>query len=269
MTVIEAIVLGVVQGLTEFLPVSSSGHLVLVERLLDLPADNIRFAIMVHLGTLLAVIAALRVQVRRLLVLGLRGRVRRERGRWRFTCPETRLLSLLALATLPAALAGFLLQDVIAEVFFRPLLVGCCLAVTGLVLFGLRFVRLGEGEPTFRRALLVGLAQAAAIIPGISRSGATISAGIYSGLQRTGAAEFSFLLSIPVILGAGLVELGGIATGGVALSEAVTLAAGTLAAAVSGYGAIRFLLKIIGDGKLHYFAYYCWLAAAVVIICSL
>ncbi|MFH1038502.1 MAG: undecaprenyl-diphosphate phosphatase [PVC group bacterium] len=268
MNVIEAIILGVVQGLSEFLPVSSSGHLVLAEKLLGLPEENVRFAIMVHLGTLLAVIIAYRGQVRRLLGGLFRGRVRYRHGRWRFSNPDTRLVCLLALATIPAAVAGAAVGGWIKALFFHPLAVGICLAVTGLVLFGLRFVRGREGAPTFRRALIIGLAQAAAILPGISRSGLTISAGIYSGLERTRAADFSFLLAIPVILGAGLLEIGGMVTNGVTLSEVVSLLAGSAAAAVSGYLAIRFLLKIIQKGKLHYFAYYCWLAALVVIILS-
>ncbi len=269
MTVLEAIILGLVQGLTEFLPVSSSGHLVLTERLLGMTGENVRFIVMVHLGSLAAVLAVYRLQVLRLLRGIFLGRISRRNGRWRFSNPDTRLVLLLGAATIPAALFGFLAAGWIREIFSRPWVVGVSLLVTGSVLFGLRFVGDRRGGPTLPRALLVGLAQALAIFPGISRSGMTISAGIYSGIERTRAADFSFLLSIPIILGTGLYEFRGIAGEGIPRAEIVILLAGALAAALSGYGAIKLLLGVIKRRGLHCFAYYCWLAGLAVLALTL
>jgi len=272
MNIIESIILGIVQGLTEFLPVSSSGHLVLVGRLLKLPGQNdlqfIRFVVVVHLGTLVAVICIYHTQVRRLLRGIFRGRIRLQNGKWTFQNPDTKMVCLLILATIPAVLVGIIFNDIIKGAFESPLTAGVCLAVTGLVLFCLRFKKSEQEKVTSLRALIIGIAQAVAILPGMSRSGLTISAGIYSGVERTRAAEFSFLLSIPVILGAGLMELRDMASAGLTWAEGVSLVVGGLAAAVSGYLAIRFLLNVIKKGRLHYFAYYCWLVALIVIICS-
>ncbi|MDP8236085.1 MAG: undecaprenyl-diphosphate phosphatase [Candidatus Erginobacter occultus] len=269
MTVLESIILGLVQGLTEFLPVSSSGHLVVTEKLLGLPPGNLRFIVAVHLGSLLAVLAVYRVQVGRLLKGILCGRIRRKNGRWRFSNPDTRLALLLGVGTVPAAVFGYLFASRIEEAFSQPRFVGFSLLVTGTVIFSLRFARDRKGEPNFFRAILVGLAQAAAIFPGISRSGMTISAGVHSGIERTRAADFSFLLSIPIILGAGLFKFLDDAGEGLPRAEIAVLLIGALAAAVSGYLAIRILLRLIKKKKLHYFGYYCWLAGLAVLALTL
>jgi len=270
--IIESIVLGIVQGLTEFLPVSSSGHLVLVGKLLKLPNQQdlqfVRFVVVVHLGTLAAVICIYRAKIRRLLRGNFSGPIRLQNGKWKFQNPDTKMVCLLALATIPAVLVGVLFNNMIKGAFGNPLSAGICLAVTGLVLFFLRFKKQDQDKVTSLRALIIGIAQAVAILPGMSRSGLTISAGIYSGVERTRAAEFSFLLSIPVILGAGLMELREMASTGLTWAEGISLAVGGLSAAVSGYLAIRFLLNVIKKGRLHYFAYYCWLVALIVIIYS-
>ncbi len=254
MTVLEAIILGLVQGLSEFLPISSSGHLVLAERLLGVEGDNLRFIVVVHLGTLLAVLAVYRRVLLRLL-----------RGLGSFHSPEVRLILLLAAATVPAVLFSYFARSWIQESLARTWEVGLFLILTGAVLYGLRFRRDRGGRPNLPRALAVGLAQALAIFPGISRSGLTISAGIYSGMERTRAADFSFLLSIPIILGAGLYELWGVAGEGISSAEVGVLVAGGVTAALSGYLAIRFLLGVIKRRRLHYFAYYCWLAGLAVL----
>ncbi len=269
MNILESIILGIVQGLTEFLPVSSSGHLVLTEKLLGLTTHNIRFVVVVHLGSLLAVLAIYRVKIGLILRGAYKGRVRYHKGKWKFPDPNTRLSWLLILATIPAGLVGIIFGNQIEQVFFRPLWVGIFLAVTGLVLFCVRFVRTDGGSPNWWRAGIIGLAQAVAILPGMSRSGSTITAGIYSGVEKSRAAEFSFLLSVPVILGAGVMELGKMMDTAPSAMEIVTLLAGAAASAISGYLAIRFLLDVIKKGKLYYFAYYCWLVALIVIIFSI
>ncbi len=269
MTVLEAIILGLVQGLTEFIPVSSSGHLVITEKLLGLPPGNLRFIVAVHLGSLLAVLAVYRVEVARLLKSVFVGRIRRKNGRWRFSNPDTRLALLLGVGTVPAAIIGYLLASRVAEAFSQPWVVGFSLLVTGTVLFSLRFARDRDGGPDFFRALMVGLAQAVAIFPGVSRSGMTISTGVHSGIERTRAADFAFLLSIPIILGAGLYEFRDVAGEGIPRAEVAVLLIGALAAAVSGYLAIRILLRMIKKKQVHYFGYYCWLAGLAVLALTL
>ena len=266
MNIIESIILGIVQGLTEFLPVSSSGHLVLAGKLLGITTENIRFMVVVHLGTLLALLAVYRVQVGRIVRGLLWGRVRYRRGRWTFSDPYTRLGWLLFLGTIPAGIVGILIGRRIGNFFNSPFLVGVCLAVTGLVLFCVRLIRPKESEPNWWRTIIIGVAQAVAILPGMSRSGLTITAGIYSGVEKSRAAEFSFLLSVPVILCAGALEVGQMIKVGLRLSEVLPLLAAFGAAAISGYLAIRFMLRIIKKGRLYYFAYYCWLVALIVFI---
>ena len=269
MNIIESIILGIVQGLTEFLPVSSSGHLVLTEELLGLPTHNIRFVVVVHLGSLLAVLAVYREQVGRIIRGVFKGRIRYQKGKWRFSNPNTRMAGLLLLATIPAGLVGFFFAGLIERVFFQPFWVGIFLAVTGLILFCVRFVKPDDGRPNWWRVLIIGVAQAVAILPGMSRSGSTIAAGIYSGVDKSRAAEFSFLLSIPIILGVGAMEFGKMIETAPPATEIVTLLLGAVTSAISGYLAIRFLLNVIKKGRLHYFAYYCWLVALIVIIFSI
>jgi undecaprenyl-diphosphatase len=252
--------------LTEFLPVSSSGHLVLTEELLGLTTHNIRFVVVVHLGSLVAVLAVYREQVSKIIQGVFKGRIRYRKGKWKFSNPDTRTAALLLLATIPAGIVGLFLGDLIERVFYHPFWVGVCLVFTGLILFCIRFIKTGDGKPNWWRAGIIGLAQAVAILPGMSRSGSTIAAGIYSGVEKSRAAEFSFLLSIPVILGAGILEFSKMMEAMPESAEIITLLLGAASSAVSGYLAIRFLLNVIKKGKLHYFAYYCWLVAGSVII---
>lgn len=265
MTIWQAILLGVVQGLTEFLPVSSSGHLVLVEKLLGLSVQNLRFEVVVHLGTLLAVIIVFRGKIVKVLAGLFCGRVRYRKGKLRFPNEHTRLAWLLVMASIPALVAGLVFGRVIEQDLLTPLSVGIFLLITGGILFGTRFVHPPSGRANWRNSLIVGFAQVLAILPGISRSGITISAGIYSGIERKQSAEFSFLLVIPLILGAGISKVGQMLKTGIAPSEITILLAGAVPAAVSGYLALRVLLEIIKKGRLDYFAYYCWLVGLIVI----
>lgn len=269
MNLIESIILGLVQGLTEFLPVSSSGHLVLVQEILKIdPHENIRFVVAVHLATLIAVIAVFRQSVAKIIRGIFFGRVRIRKGRVRFPDEYSRLGWLLLLGTVPAALVGLIWADHITEICYSSLSVGLSLLITGTILFSVKIIPDGSSRLNWWRTIIIGLFQALAIIPGISRSGATISGGIYCGVDKDRAAEFSFLLSIPIIIGAGAMELKKIAIVGITATQALILLIGAAAAAVSGYLAIRFLLKVIHRGKLHYFAYYCWVIGLLVILLS-
>jgi undecaprenyl-diphosphatase len=231
MSVLEALLLGLIQGITEFLPVSSSGHLAVVEHLWKLPTESrLPLTTMLHGATALAVIFYFAPLLARLI----RGLWSRDPAR-RSSCWQ--MVGFIVLASLPAGVVGVLFSDVIDRAFSNPLLIGMMLLVTGGVLFSTRFSQ-PRGRTGWRRVLLVGIGQAIAILPGISRSGATIASGLYLGMERKDAFEFSFLLAIPAIAGAFLLEFRKI---NLAVLSPSALAAGMVAAFVSGLAAL-FLL---------------------------
>jgi undecaprenyl-diphosphatase len=255
MDLIQAIVLGLVQGITEFIPVSSSGHLVLVPWLLGWDSPGLVFDTVVHWGTLLAVLAYFWRDWYSLITSWRRGLVR-----WRWDEPQARLMWLLILGSIPAAVLGFLLEGFFESLFGRPVYVSLFLLVTAGLLAFSEWRSRGQRDLTSLRwpdALVIGLGQAAAIAPGISRSGATIASGLFRGLGREAAARFSFLLSTPIILGAGLFKLLDLFSVPDPLAQVTTLAAGFVAAALSGYLCIGGLLRYLQRGKLYPFAIYC------------
>jgi len=247
---LQAAWLAAVQGLTEFLPVSSSGHLVILQGLMDVPRQGIAFEVVVHLGTLLAVLVVYGRDLLRILV----GALRRDRK-------SLRMIGLLAIGSVPAGAAGVLLGDSVRELFDSPLLASFMLLVTGTVLFTTRWAR-RDGGPGPLSAIVIGLSQALALLPGISRSGSTISTGLFFGLDREEAARFSFLLSVPAIAGAGLLELPGMS----ASDMETHLLVGFVVSALTGYSALRLLLRFVRHGKLHAFCWYCWAAGIVGIL---
>jgi len=252
---IIAFLLGILQGATEFLPVSSSGHLVLVPWLLGWPAPGLAFDVVVHWGTALAVI-----------VYFWRD--------WVNIVKEARffpknLASLILLGTLPAALLGYLLEDFFEGMFARPVAAAGFLLVTATLLAATEWLGRRERDLdklTWLDALIVGLAQALAILPGISRSGATIAAGLARGLRREPAARFSFLLATPIILGAGLLKVMDLAQTGDLAAQAPMLVVGFVTAGVVGFGCIHFLMRYLQRRRLYPFAVYC---AVVGIACLL
>ncbi len=245
------------QGVTEFVPISSSGHLVLVPWLLNWDNPGVAFDAMLHLGTLFAVIAFFWRDLAELIIGGVLSIKERSLA----DEPRRRMAWLILLGTIPAALIGFALEDFFEALFAAPLWVGILLLVTGAMLavserWGRRALEMQQ--LTWLDALIVGLAQALAIAPGISRSGATISAGLWRGLQREAAARYSFLLAIPVILGAGLFKLKDLWEAPLFAYSPLTLLAGLLAAAASGFLSIKFLLSYLQKRGLYPFAMYCW-----------
>ena len=269
-------ILGFLQGVTEFLPISSSGHLVVYQWLFGPggPGETqLLFDVMVHLGTLIAVLIVFRSDIA-LLVSGAwraaTGHANEDRG-------ALRLLILLAVGTVPAAVFGLGWKDELERLFSAPAYVGCAFLVTGTILWLSRFSG-QQGQPgstsrpdgstqagqtgrdlhrtTWLDALLIGLGQALALIPGISRSGTTISIALLLGLDRRLAARYSFLLAVPAILGAVAVQAGD--SGGIPSDQWTAVAVGTLTAAVSGYIALKLLLRIVVAGNLSRFSYYCW-----------
>lgn len=263
MNILQAIILGIVQGATEFIPVSSSGHLVLVPLLFGWPEPGVAFDTVLHLGTLLAVLAVFASDFMSLAAAWLRSITRREFG------PQARLAWYILLATIPAALMGVLLEEQFEALFSKPLYVALFLLVTGVWLVVADYLGRKECQAedlSGWQALWIGVAQGVAIAPGISRSGATMGAGLLLGLKRDAAARFSFLLSAPIILGTGLFQVKKLlSTPNLSQAVSLPLALGFLAALVSGYACIRFLLAYLKRNSLYAFAAYCWLAGLIVL----
>lgn len=268
MDLIQALVLGIVQGATEFIPVSSSGHLVLVPWLLGWDSPGLLFDTMAHWGTLIAVFAYFWRDVVAIIQNVLRDLFRGKP----LASPESKLGWMIVLATIPAVLLGFFFKDTFEALFNKPVWVAGFLLVTGLILWvsealGKRVRGIESIGPT--DALLIGLAQALAITPGISRSGSTIGMGLLLGLERASAARFSFLMMMPVVFGAGLLQLSDAMEVGIAGSSLLPLAIGFIAAAITGYAAIAFLLNFLAARSVRVFAVYCWLFGGSALLIAL
>jgi len=270
MTLLQSIILGIIQGLTEFLPISSSAHLVITPYILNwqIPAQEaFIFDILVQLGTLLAVIVYFRKDLYRIIIGVINGLVHKRP----FSEPSSRLGWMLVLATIPAVVAGVLFKEPVERAFGSPV-------VTGLLLFGTTALlviaelvgkRTRQIETTsWMDALIIGLFQVISLLPGISRSGSTISGGMIRNLERPAAARFSFLMSVPVMLGAGslaifdLIKLPSFST------QIPTLVAGFITSAVVGYLSIRWLLAYLVNRRLYPFAIYCAVVSTLVLLIS-
>ncbi len=243
----KIIVLGAVQGLTEFLPISSSGHLVIGQHLLGMDEPGVSLEIILHLGTLLAVFAFYYDRIAELFLPLFRNPRRYHKTR------EFKTAIALLIGSVPAGLVGIFLDEQIEAIFGNPQMTSGLLIVTGGILLLPKLVNRGNKPVGIFRGFLIGCGQALAILPGISRSGSTISVARLMGVDGEKAAEFSFLLSIPAILGATVLKLPD--SGGIPLNY---LAGGAVAALV-GYGAIVLVVKLLNKGKLHIFSYWCFL----------
>ena len=251
----QGLLLGLVQGLTEFLPVSSSGHLVLAERLVGYQPQGVFFEVVVHVATLLSVLVAYRVK---LLALA-RGVLGGDREAWRYCI-------LLVLASVPAGAAGILLRDYFERSFHSMPALGWQFLITAAILWSTRYAipRATATRVTALHAILIGIAQALAIVPAISRSGATVATGLWSGLSAEAAAEFSFIMSIVVIAGSAVLEARHIPPGSAPFT--VPLLAAFVAAMLSGLVAIRWLVTLLRHGKFHLFAPYCALLGVLCLV---
>ena len=266
-----AAVLGAVQGLTEFLPVSSSGHLVLFQNLFGFKEPEIFFDVSLHVGTLTAICAFFYKDLKAMIsaVFSRSTWSPGNTGLWESLCAqrETRLIGLILVGTLPTCLIGLLIKPMAEKIFSSVFLVGSMLAVTGLLLWLTRRTKKAGRDVTQLTvwdALWIGTIQGTAIFPGLSRSGTTIAVGLFAGLGRETAARFSFLLSIPAIIGAMILEAGDALSSGFPPAKAVLL--GTLVAAVVGYAALSILIRLVKKGDLYVFAPYCWLLGLVAMI---
>lgn len=254
MNFVEAMILGLVQGLTEFLPVSSSGHLVLTQKLLGVDDKGVTFEVLVHFGTLLSVIIYFWKPLWR-MILSIIPPFGSEYA------AERKMIGYLVIASVPAAIVGFSpLKDVFESTYEKPAVVGLFLIVTGAILFLPRLFakRKGEGEMGIKSAIVMGVGQAFAILPGVSRSGSTIVSGMMAGVKPSAAAEFSFLMAIPAIAAASLLEARKLSEVDTALL--MPYLAGAIVAFVSGLIAIYSVLTAIRRGKFEYFGVYCLVA---------
>jgi len=268
---IEAIVLGTVQGLTEFLPVSSSGHLVLFQNFLGLNEPELIFDICLHVGTLSAVIIVFYREILDILraLFQIQGRMKMAGGFKRLceTDPSIRMALLIVVGSIPTAVIGLLFREITDQLFGSTTIVGCMLLVTGTLLWLTRHIRGGGrpvGQTTLKDALLIGIVQGLAILPGISRSGATISTALFLSVDRKVAGRYSFLLSIPAIAGA--LVLGLDAPDLQTTIPMDTIVVGSAVSAAVGWFALVILLRVVDRGQLHRFSPYCWLLGIVTLV---
>lgn len=270
--ILSAIVLGAVQGISEFLPISSSGHLVLVPALLGIET-GLAFDTILHIGTLVAIFTFFWKDIINMIkgfilsIIDLTEGVdifKRELHR----VPEKRFAWLIIVGTIPTGIMGILLKDAIETIFRGTLFVGIFLLVTAAVLYYSERHSSGQitqKDMSFKQALIVGICQGLAVFPGISRSGSTIASGLCLGLNREYAARYSFLLSIPAVIGAGLIQIKDIATLDASVS---VLLAGFISSVIFGYLSIKLLMKMIKGWSLDIFAYYCTIIGIITIILS-
>jgi undecaprenyl-diphosphatase len=273
MDILQGIIIGIVQGLTEFLPVSSSAHLVFIQKILGVQS-SLAFDTFLHLGTLIAVMWFFRYDIYKMLKSWWLSIGDILQGRFRegfYEDPYKRLAWYVILATIPVGIVGVLFEDSVDALFSGALYVPAFfLFVTGTILYLSQ--RMPSGEVNYdtitkKEALFMGLGQACAIMPGLSRSGTTIAAGLTIGLNKEFAAKFSFILSIPAILGAFLLQVKDI--GSAMDANFLPVFLGFIASIVAGYMAIKWMLDLIQNKSLDIFAYYCWLMGLLVFMGSI
>jgi len=251
LTLIDILILAVVQGITEWLPISSSGHLVIAQKYLGLTLPLI-FTVMLHVGTLFVVLAVFWSDIIKIV----KALVRLD-----FKTDEGKLALFIAVGSVPTALIGFFFHDILESFFYNLLVVGMALLITGFVLF-VSERRKNNRELNYLDSLLIGVAQGVAIIPGISRSGVTIATGLLRKVKKETAFKYSFLLSIPAVIGATIMESRDLVIGNV---DAVAMFLGAIISMIVGYISLKFLQKIVMKEKFHLFAYYCWIVGLITV----
>lgn len=242
-----AALLGAIQGLTEFLPISSSGHLVIFQSLLGVQEGELLLDTILHLGTALAIFIVFRKDIAGLALNAFAGQVEKKKSAWAY-------IGYLVIATIPAGVAGILFNDFFESLFSNPQAAGGMLLVTATLLFISAARKSDGGEMTLLKAIAIGTVQAAAIIPGISRSGSTITIALLIGVSRTEAGRFSFLMALPAICGAALLQVRKIESLDV---HPLPVMLGFIISVITGIVALKLLLKFVQQGKLHFFGFYC------------
>lgn len=288
MSFLEAIIFGIVQGVTEFLPVSSSGHLAILGRLLHTDADTgILFEVMLHMGTLAAIILVFRSDIYRMFWEGLRivsdlffnlkvwihNKLQEtEEQRYKKVLHNNyrKLVAMILVSTIPTGIIGFLLRGLVEKANQSLLACGLGLLITAVLLLVIDYWNYGDKIPkniTVKEALALGVCQGIGAFPGISRSGITITAGLLCGFRRNFAVRYSFLMSIPAIIGAMILELGEFAAPSMTFQLGAAYVAGMIAAAVSGYVCIRAMLVLIQKKRFKIFAVYCMIVGIAALVC--
>jgi len=274
MEIYQGIILGILQGLTEFLPVSSSGHLVLGQIYFNITEFALIFDISVHMGTLAAVLVVyfsdIKLMFESVFVFLAKVIGRKPFAHLLNTDENLKLAALIIIGSVPTALIGLVIKQFEHVLFTSDALVGCMLILTGTILWVSRRYYHNEAAGVkfdTKRAIFIGIVQGFAVVPGISRSGSTIAAGMVAGLDRHTAAKFSFLLSVPAILGAQILGVKDAMETGFIMNPAIIY--GTIVSFAVGLVALKLLLKLVHRGKFHLFAPYCWLVGMLVLLSKL
>lgn len=249
MELFQAIILGIVQGITEWLPISSSGHLMILHELFGFGTD-VAFDVLLHVATLVVILIVFWKDILAIL---------KSLFAWRWD-ENTKLLLFIVLATIPTALFGLLLQDWLLGLFTNLLLLGVFFVINGLILLMTKFIAAPKKTLNWWQSLVIGLAQGLSIIPSLSRSGLTISTGMFLGIKKENLIKFSFLMAVPAIIGAAILELDKLV-----ITDIVPVIAGTLASLVVGYLSLRWLIKLVEKSKLYEFGYYCIIVGLVIL----
>lgn len=269
-SLITAIILGIFQGIAEFLPISSSGHLVILQTIFDADQGDVFLPVMLHLGTLISIVIVFYKDIVAIVVSSFQIVSEVFTKKKIILDTESKKLAVMVIVgTIPTGLIGILFEDFFVGLYKSLLAVGIALIVTGFLLMISEKTNSGKKgirDMTIKDAIIVGLFQGFAIIPGISRSGSTIVGGLFRGFNTKLATKFSFLMAIPVILGATLLEAVKVITGSNTIVLSIPLFVGVLLSAVTGVIAIKVLIKALEKGKLYYFSYYVWAVGLILII---
>ena len=274
MTLFQAIILGVLQGIAEFLPISSSGHLVIMQYFFGIKEGNLFFTEMLHFGTLISIVIVyfndiikIIVEFFKMLGDGIKNK------RFRIANGYQRLALMIIVGSIPTAIIGLLFEDFFEKLYSSSLIpIGISFLITGTLLWvanNKAYENKNVKNMTFLDSIIIGIFQGIAIIPGISRSGSTIVAGLLMGLNRSLATEFSFLLALPATFGAGLLGIRSAIKIGSEVAFTAPLIMGVILSAIVGIFAIKFLIKILKKDKLYYFSYYLWIIGIITIISQL
>ena len=265
MEALNNILIGIIQGLTEFLPISSSGHLVLSKYLLGMESENIALEVFVHFGTLISVIVYFRFDIKNLIIEGIRYfpdfikygiiGVRKNIDPKNLYYPY--YIYFIILGTIPAAIVGLLYKDEIEHTFSDPKIALVCLMVTGIILLLSKLAKDKNRKLGAMYAIIIGIAQSIAILPGISRSGSTIVSGMFLGINKETVAKFSFLMSLPAIFGAFILQISDLMALEITPEQWVNYSLAIIASAFSGYYAIHIVMDFVKKGRFMYFGFYC------------
>lgn len=285
MRLFEAIFLGIVQGVAEFLPISSSGHLAIFKNIFGLGDVGIAFDVLLHVGTLIAVFVAYWKDIKELIINGvgiivdfifnimafIKGKINKSQPEYRKIIQSNyrKFVLLVIVSTIPTGIMGILGDDLIESVSTGLVIPGICLLITGVLLLISDMLAGGKkriGETTYKNALAIGIVQGIAILPGISRSGSTITAGLLCKFDRSYAVKYSFIMSIPSILGAAVIKLKDIGTQNLTGGEITSYVIGAIVAAIVGFISIKTMLLVVRKKKFKFFAYYCFLAGVFALV---